>query len=542
MLTFHNNDLSESILVAVFEKNKIPLFICLFINIFLLLCSVIFFITADLLNPEIYSSLLPYAILGYVLFWEIIILFSYTREEFRGKSKYWIGLPFLLAGNYFLWHTLVKAGRYLEPFFANVYPNEAEYVFSNYKWWQLLLPIKEFNRNWPFGLVLTYYLENIIGTAGVWYLFQSILMLTAFFLSWKVFRSDILSYFLAICLGFSTHYYHAFQYSGITGFYLLQTLYLLLLFFAYEFIRRKEDNRRYLFVLIPTLLLTAIYYEGWLDFFASVWAISIFLYFYFRSKKQTQYVKNLLIVFVIFNVVAIIYIYMKFTYLEFAHATGESAVVYFYTKHYFWRAVEDLISNYFTHLYMTLTNFLPPAFITSNSLYQYHEYLEQRHELVLGHYIFFWRYSAGVITTLFYIFFIKVVKRAFKEKPFTSFFPLVLFMIMVAVNGPTHTIIQFRPMKAMPVLGYHVLQGVLGFSLCIAYLFHLFKLRTENKIIVVVVSMFAVLVILWSSIRRPNYLWHMIEVVGLDHQGPYPNPFIVLLNMIRRFFPRFLSL
>jgi len=366
-------------------------------------------------------------------------------------------------------------------------------------------------------------------------------MLTAYFLSWKVFRSDILSYFLAICLGFSTHYYHAFQYSGITGFYLLQTLFILLLYFSYEFIRRKENNIRYLFALIPILLLTAIYYEGWLDFFASVWVMAIFLFFYLRSKKQTQYVRNLIILFVIFNVVAAIYIYIKFTYLEFAHASGESAVVFFYGKHYFWRAIEDLISNYITHLYMTLTNFLPPAFITSNSLYQYNEFLEQRNYLVLGHYIFFWRYAAGVITTLFFVYFIKVVKQVLKEKPFTSFFPLVLFMIMVAVNGATHTIIQFRPMKAMPVLGYHVLQGVLGFSLCIAYLFHLFELRTKNKKIVILISTFAVLVILWSSIRRPNYLWHMIEVVGLDHQGPYPNPFIVLLNMIRRFFPRFLS-
>jgi len=96
-------------------------------------------------------------------------------------------------------------------------------------------------------------------------------------------------------------------------------------------------------------------------------------------------------------------------------------------------------------------------------------------------------------------------------------------------------------MKAMPVLGYYVQQGVLGFSLCLAYLFHLFKLRAKNKKIVVLVAIFVTLIILWSSIRRPNYLWHMIEMGGLDHQGPYPNPFIVLLNMIRRFFPRFLS-
>ena len=541
VLTFRSSYLSDSILIAVFEKNKISLIIYLVINIYLLFCSVYFFITADLLEPEIYSNLQPYAVLGYVLFWEIIILFSYTRKEFRGKPKYWIGLPFLLVSNYFLWHTLVKAGRYLQSFFDNVYPTEAQYVFSNYKWWQLLLPIKEFKNTWPFGLVITFFLENIIGPAGVWYLFQAILILTSFFLSWKVFRSEIFSYFLAICLGFSTHNYHAFQYSGVTGFYLLQALFLLLLYLAYEFIRREKHNYWYLSALIPTLMLTAIFYEGWLDFFASIWLMSIFLFFYFRRKKQTQYLRNLLIIFGIFNLVAFIYIYIKFSYIEFAHATGESAIVVFYSKHHIWRAVEDLISNYITHMYMTLTNFLPPAFVTSNSLYHYTEFLEQQDNLVIGHYIFLWRYFAGVLTALFYVFFINLVKRAFKENPFSSFFPFVVFMIMVAVNGATHTIIQFRPMKAMPVLGYYVQQGVLGFSLCLAYLFHLFKLRAKNKKIVVLVAIFVTLIILWSSIRRPNYLWHMIEMGGLDHQGPYPNPFIVLLNMIRRFFPRFLS-
>ena len=541
MLTFQNNDLSKSILVAVFKKNKISLFFCSIIIILILLCSVIFFIIADLLEPEIYSSLLPYAVLGYVLFWEIIILFSFTRAEFKEKPKYWIGLPLLLAGNYFLRHTLEKAGMYLEPYFFKVWRDQAIYVFANYRWWQLLLPIKEFKGYWFFGNVLTHYIGNIIGIAGVWYLNQAILMLTAFFLSWKVFRSDIFSYFLAICLGFGTHFYNAYQYSSVASLYLLQTLFILLLYFAYEFIRRKKKNSRYLFALIPTLILTAIFYEGWLDFFTSIWVISVFLFLYFKNKKQAQYIKRLLIVFVVFNIIASIYIYMKFTYIGFAHSTGESAVVFAYGNQYFWRAIEDMISNYITQLYMTLTNFLPPAFITSNALYQYIEFLPQHNNLLLGHYIFFWRYAAGVLTTLFYVFFINVVKKVFKEKPFSSFFPLALFMIMVAVNGATHTIIQYRRFKTMPVIGYHVQQGILGLSLCIAYLFHLFKLRTNNKKFIVFISIFVVLIILYSSIRRPNYLWHMMEMVGIDHQGPFPNPSYEILKIIRKFLPKFLT-
>ena len=540
IFTFIKSKFTESILFSFYEENKISFIASLiFLGLLLISCAV-FFIIANTLEIPFYKHLLPFAAFGFLLFWEVLILFSFTRVEMRNKPKYWVGLPLLLASNYFLWHTLVNAGRYLQPNLPNVYPDETIRVFSTYKWWQLLLPIKEFQGSWPFGLVLTYLIENIIGTAGVWYLYQAILMLTAFFLSWKVFRSEIMGYFLAICLGFGTHHYHAFQYSGITGFYLFHTLFLLLLYFSFEFIRREKKNIGYLIALIPTLLLAAIYYEGWLDFFASTWVITIFLVVYFKRKQQEQYLKKLLIVFGIFNLVAAIYIYMKFTYIGFSHATGESAVVVFYGREYFWRGVEDLISNYFTHLYMTLTNFLPPAFITSNSLYQYTDKLESGNFLTYGHYIFYWRYFAGAAAVLFFLSFSRAIKKVFNEKPFSAIFPLIIFMSMVAVNGATHTIIQFRPMKAMPVLGYYIQQGVLGFSLCIAYAFHLFNIKTKNKKIVALVSILAVSIILWSSIRRPNYLWHMIEVGGIDHQGPYPNPLNVLIITIRRLFPGFL--
>jgi hypothetical protein len=314
----------------------------------------------------------------------------------------------------------------------------------------------------------------------------------------------------------------------------------LLLYLSYVFIRGKGRYYWYLAAIIPVLLLTAIYYEGWLDFFTAVWLMAIFLFFYFKHKKQTRYSKNLLILFVLFNVVFVVYLIIQFTYISFAHVSGESALVLFYGKEFFWRGIEDLISNYFTNLYVTLTNFLPPAFITSNSLYQYSELLEQKNPFVYNHYVFYWRYFAGAATALFFVFFFRVLKKTWDENACSRSFPLLLFSIMVMVNGATHTIIQFLPMRSMPVFGYYVEQGVLGFSLLLAYLLHLYGQDTKNKKRVVVVLILVVGTILWSSIRRPHYLWHMIEVVGLDHQGPYPNPLNVLFITIRRIFPGFL--
>ena len=540
-LTFFDHPKTKFILQSVFDDSVIPFVILLILIGLLAVSAITYYILADTLEIAIYHYLMPLAVLSYALFWEVMILLSYTRKELRDKPKFWIWLPFLLAANYFLWHKLVNAGRYLQPNLPNVYPRETIKVFSTYKWWQLMLPIKEFKNNWPFGLILTYLFENLIGTAGVWYVYQATLLLTSFFLSWKVFRSPVFSYVLAICLGFGTHHYHAFQYSGITGFYLMHALMLILLYLSYAFIRAEGRKLWYLVGIVPTLLLTAIYYEGWLDFFASVWLITIFLYFYFKHNKQNQYYKSLFIIFAIFNVVFAAYFTISLTYTEFAHDSGESALVLFYGKDFFWRAVDDLISNYFTNLYVTLTNFLPPALITSNALYQYSDQLAGQTPLTYYHYLFWWRYFAGAAAVLFYGFFIKQIKKAFSSELFSSAFPMVIFSIMVAVNGATHHIIQFLPVRSMPVFGYYVQQGVLGFSLLIAYGLHLFVKNTQNKSRAAIVVALVIGMILWSSIRRPNYLWHMIEMVGIDHQGPYPNPLNTLIITMRRvFFPNFL--
>lgn len=311
------------------------------------------------------------------------------------------------------------------------------------------------------------------------------------------------------------------------------------MYFAYAFIRSEKRISWHLFALIAVLIPTAFMTEGWLDFFSSAWAMSIILFFYFLNNKLPGKKRNTILLFIIFNIVAAIYVYVKFTYIGFTHQSGESKVVFSYGLEYFWRGLEDLISNYFTNLYATLTNFLPPAFTTSNALYQYEKLQEHNNNLLRGHFIYYWRYFAGVFATLFYVFFTRILRKVFAHKA-ASLIPLALFMTMVAVNSPTHTIVVHHHWKAMPVLGYYVEQGVLGLSLAIAYGFHLLWNNSENKKVVFLLASLFVLIVLYSSVRRPNYLWHMIEMVGLDHQGPYPNPLAVTIIKIRILFPGFL--
>ena len=126
IFTFLKHKGADTFLSAAFKSGKAAFIISLVIISVILLCSVFILITADIARPQVYSrfnilltnlidpeilpAFFPYAVLGFVLFWEILILFSYTRKEFEGKPKYWIGLPFVLAANFILRYALEEAG------------------------------------------------------------------------------------------------------------------------------------------------------------------------------------------------------------------------------------------------------------------------------------------------------------------------------------------------------------------------------------------------------------------------------------------------
>ena len=528
----------------LFEKilrdNTVILIAAIVLIVCLLASSASFFIVADSYLPDTYKSLLPYALLAYALGWELLIALSFIRVEFDKKPRYWIGLPFLIAANYFLWHDLVVVGRYLDEFLPNVYPGMAERVLANYRWWELMLPIREFQGMWQFELIIVYLLENLIGIAGVWHLFQIILILTAFFLSWRVFRSKLFSYILVACLVFSTHIYHAFQYSSITAFYLLQSLFLLFMYLAYVYITSEKKSLGSVIGMVITLVLAAIMYEGWLDFFAGMWLSGIFLIPYFRRNNRESYSRRTVVVFGLINLVFVVYMIVKFTYLPFPHTSGESAIVLAYPPGNFWRGLEDFVSNYFNNLYMTLTNFLPPELVFSNALYQYDNLQNHANPTIVHHYLLYWRYLAGVTATLFFIFFLKILQSVWKKEAISEHVPLLIFLAMTAVNGATHTILRFLPMRIVPFAGYYIFQGVLGFSLCIAYGMDWAVQHMQKKTMKIFLLTVFVLCLLYSAIRRPNYLWHLVEMAGIAHQGPYPNPLAVLIIKIRRMIPGFL--
>jgi len=85
--TFFENEFSKRIINLFLGKNKVFLLFSYAIIGILLLASLIILIIKDLLIKDFQEILIPLSILGFFLFWEILIFLSFSNLKTRNKRK-----------------------------------------------------------------------------------------------------------------------------------------------------------------------------------------------------------------------------------------------------------------------------------------------------------------------------------------------------------------------------------------------------------------------------------------------------------------------
>jgi len=214
---------------------------------------------------------------------------------------------------------------------------------------------------------------------------------------------------------------------------------------------------------------------------------------------------------------------------------SESDVVFNYPHKII--AAEDVISNFFTIFYTVLSNYSPPFLVSSNSLWRYggeelirlqSGYHASESHLAAMNHLFLWRFYAGVAATLFVAALAWVGTKAYRLRS-RNWVILYVLMLMTLTGSPTHLLVKWRPMHALPYLSYHFYFGVMGLSLLIAYLAHLAHENLRNRRLA-----WSLIVIVWADIvycalARPPLLSHLAGQLGM---GAYPNPWQTLKQMM----------
>jgi hypothetical protein len=454
-----------------------------------------------------------------------------------------LGLAVLLAANYFLRHTLERSHTYIYSFFNYFYAAAEKQVFAaDYPRWKLFLPIPALSGTWTTTtLILTHLVEMRLTPPVTWEVYNLLLMIVSFVTSWVVFRSLVFGFTFVICMGFGTQLYHSYAVAGPMALCLLLIYYEVLLLCGLRVIQGAPRVAAWRAAFIVVVIVTAIAYEGWLDFLVFSWLAAALLFSASWRFGKKAWRPGLAFSTTCLSLVGVAYLYIK-THAGFAQTHGsESDVVFNYPM--LAPKIEDTISNVLTHFYVVVTNFLPPALVSSTAFYELGgdklvelqrdrfgvEYHAPFTYLVPMQYLFLWRFYAGASFVVFCYAVVRVLRRTFAGWS-PDYLAAAIFLFMIATGGPTHDFVKARPMNSMPVLGYHVLVGVLGLSLLLSWLAMLAVTRLRHRWLgaATVAALWAV--IFYSALTRPAMLSHQAAQVGLG-EALYPDPKATLAAM-----------
>ena len=446
------------------------------------------------------------------------------------------GLAVLVLLDVFLRRSLEHADQHLYAFLPYFYPEGEKLLFhGTVPLWRLFLPLRELTGAWSGALVTTHLVEMRIGVANTWYLFNALMLVSSFVAALMVFDSIAFAYTFAICMAFGTHFFHTYLVTGGMGSPLIAIAFEALLVCTYRVIVAERRRAAWITAFAVFAVVTALSYEGWLDLAAFVCVAGPVLAVLI-ARKMPVHARRTLGVTAAFVALAVVYTAIK-VHFGYGQLNGsESDVVFNYPS--LAPAVEDVTSNVITHLYMAVTNFLPPVFLSSTALFELggdrlvdlqHGYHEVSFYLVPMHYLFLWRYAAGAVAMAAAYLFVVLCIRTWRE-PARDRVAVLVFLIMTIMAGSTHALVKIRPMKTVPVMDYHVLVGVMGVSLLIAYGVMVAWRDWRSTSLRVAVTAAVWGVIFYGALARPIMLNHMTAEVGVP--GIYPNPMNALRTMI----------
>jgi len=453
-----------------------------------------------------------------------------------------LGILLLIVGSNFVVRSLLdRAGTNVKSFLETNYPNALAEVYAQ-PWWAYFLPMKALTGAWQTtSLLLVHALEHVLSSpAEVFYFTNAVLVVTCYCLSWNVFRSMVFTVTFTLCFAWSTFNHHVYVISGSVALPLIVSYLLCFLFCQFKLMQPGCNYRVWAPAGLLSLVVYALAYESWLDCVAWMWlAYPVLIVLAYRAADY-QRVKVAAAIVAVTTVAVLGYVVVK-TQLGFGQQPGsESDVVMNYGLQHAVIALEDVIANWFTLVFIAITTYSPPIlFNGSISSWRYgteelialqHGYHEQRAYLVGYSHLFLWRFYAGFAVAALLYGLWRTLGAAWREVSTTNV-ANSLFLLMTLMPGATHMLVKYRPMHSAPFLGYHSYFGIVGVTLLISYAMMWIHTNGRHRWLA-----WAVIVGVWVNVgycalSRPSMLSHMAVESGF---APYPDAWKNLKELHRR--------
>ncbi len=412
-------------------------------------------------------------------------------------------------------------------YFLTMTPTIAEsvkYLLSQH-WTSLLFPYQyEPGRYyWATTVVpFTYFVESYLGGVGSYLFFSSLLTAVSFVLARAITGSLLFASTLAYMLAFGTQLDYQFTYGNLVALYLVLSYAAVNFAIAVLIVNGRLRGVRAWVAFLISLAVLAVSNEMWINYATALIAAAAFgvLWASCQDNREIRIRCGILLLCTIAVLGAYLLIRLRLVHQYVAPGAEEELLV---TYAYKTLLVEDAVANFFTLLYMTLSNYLPAFLTSSNSLTyldkaailaEQHGYDPGQQNLIIFNHLFLWRFYAGALVTIFVAFVGWLLVRAFRS---SSLVPAILaaLSLMVLAGFSTHLSIKMRPYNVVPALPYKAIFSIGAFTVLASYLTTLGWQHLSST-----VSKSAVVIGVWCSVflaalTRPAMHARLLGEVGL---------------------------
>jgi len=308
----------------------------------------------------------------------------------------------------------------------------------------------------------------------------------------------------------------------------LLVLYVLLIYVSVNFaiavllVSGRLAGWKWLVAYISSLCWVALATEWWINYATAMIAASAFGILWssrdWNIEIRTASTRILLATISVLGTYLVIRLQIL---AQFVRSGAEEELLVTYSNYIL--MIEDFITNFFTLLYESLTNYLPSIVTSSNSLTylgkeiivaEQYGYDAEHVQLVVMSHLFLWRFYAGVAGTLFVGCVVWSVIRAWRTSSLASA-SVAALTLMVVSGFSTHLMIKMRPFNSVPGLSYKVTISAAALTVLVAYLTTILSQRLRSRR-----AYFGAIACVWGSVfiaalTRPGMQARLLSEVGL---------------------------
>jgi hypothetical protein len=391
----------------------------------------------------------------------------------------------------------------------------------------------------PTVIVPLYSLFKVLTPFGVYVFTSSLLIVTGYACSWVVFRSRTFCATFGLLIALGTQLSYALTLGNLLALYVLLSYISVNLTCAACLVRTRERASALLLKVgfVLTLVIVAIGNEMWLNYAVPLILGAAFTVAWALRHRAAAVARGARFVAAGAAIVLAAYLSIRLHSVgQYLTPSAEEELVLTYSSVVM--IAEDIATNFFTLLYMALSNYLPSFLFFSTSytvwgegaiIEQQHGYHPEKLHLVVASHLFLWRFGAGVLAAVFVWLVVRWLRQSWRAVD-AHYLILVLLAIGVLTGFSTHLLIKMRPYNSTPMLTYKAMFSVFSFTLLLSYA--VMRARGWFTSIVryrlAIAGFWAVIVI--AAITRPMAMNAGLSAVGLTGHG---NPISKILTWVR---------